>query len=445
MSINQSQSKSGVVSNINLSNAYTVSKMSSVSSTSTANPDIIENETQLVLAEIEQQSLMKSDIDKRLQALESQHGQILNENTFLRKMVIESANKQAVMQERMEKIIRGLFMYMNNGGNTSVSTPQLLSKIQSLLLTEAGNNISTKLLEDISSNKPLQIRDIDYNISNTVTSSIALESISAPTEYMQSFSANTANISSSNTTTNLSLVNPTPDGNTGFSHIFSGLNTPSNLLPNSPGMHGDEFGLGLELSHQPSFDTKYGNAVGQINNNAIAVSSISNANVHDDVIKPSDTSSSEKHEDILASFTGFDNIMPLPSFDFNFLSRQHSFMSQIPPDNDLTLASNDVNDQSALEGTELRRIPTNSMSRKRDYYSDRVTELPDDKSTSSKKVKAAMDASSSISNTNSNTTTITDNSSDNVCSAINDDIHEIAQPEINYLQLLQRNQDVSVT
>lgn len=45
-------------------------------------PEIVESETEMVLAELEQQTAMRNEIDKRLSALEKQHGKFNSYSLF---------------------------------------------------------------------------------------------------------------------------------------------------------------------------------------------------------------------------------------------------------------------------------------------------------------------------------------------------------------------------
>eukprot|EP00595_Chromulina_sp_UTEXLB2642_P003063 CAMPEP_0196763186 /NCGR_PEP_ID=MMETSP1095-20130614/3618_1 /TAXON_ID=96789 ORGANISM="Chromulina nebulosa, Strain UTEXLB2642" /NCGR_SAMPLE_ID=MMETSP1095 /ASSEMBLY_ACC=CAM_ASM_000446 /LENGTH=394 /DNA_ID=CAMNT_0042115875 /DNA_START=185 /DNA_END=1369 /DNA_ORIENTATION=- len=110
----------------------------------------IEREAELVMSEMNKQSKIRNEIENRLINLETQHGQLENENAYLRRLVVESNEKQAVMQERMENVMRALYMYVN-GANSVNNVPQLLSRMPSLLLADTLNPTSVmKYIEDSS-------------------------------------------------------------------------------------------------------------------------------------------------------------------------------------------------------------------------------------------------------------------------------------------------------
>lgn len=87
----------------------------------------IESTTECVLSEMEEQQAMRKEIDNKIQLLEVVNSQVIQENQYLRSKIIESNQKQAIMQERMENIFRVMYMYMNSGDVMSSGIPQLLN------------------------------------------------------------------------------------------------------------------------------------------------------------------------------------------------------------------------------------------------------------------------------------------------------------------------------
>jgi hypothetical protein len=255
-------------------------------------------------------------------------GQILSENMFLRNMVVESANKQAMMQERMEKIFRVLYMYINGGGDL----PQLANRAKQMLLT------------DLSSGS----------------------------------------------------------GANGLRYIEAGDSSSYdvNYLPNAGEV--DDFELGLDLRHQTSFDS--------------AAASVT---------APSTSNSSTLN---IGSAGG-----PL--------ERQSSFDYFVSPAPDATSSSTTPYTMDPnIPGSGLRRLSSYtgndayrpSGQRKRDaavsfeYTSDRVTELPAlDSETQSKRPRV----------NNSSATPLP-------VPLPEEGHHDPVQPQLDYLELLQRNQEV---
>ena len=87
--------------------------------------DKLQAESNIVLNELEHQYQMKNDLEERLQFLEQQNDIILNENLYLKQMVIDSTNKQIQLQDRMEKIFQVLYMCIKNG--TPTGLPQIMN------------------------------------------------------------------------------------------------------------------------------------------------------------------------------------------------------------------------------------------------------------------------------------------------------------------------------
>lgn len=244
---------------------------------------------------------------------------------FLRNMVVESANKQAMMQERMEKIFRILYMYINGGGDL----PQLANRAKQMLLT------------DLSSGS----------------------------------------------------------GINGIKYIEAG-DSPSYDLNYLPGAgEVDDFELGLDLRHQTSFDS----AAASVTAPSTSISSTFNVGQAGGPLERQ------------------------PSIDY-FLSSS--------PEGENNSTTTPYNMDPSIPGSSIRRLNSYtdsyrpSSARKRDsaasfeFTSDRVTELP------------ALDADAQLKRPRVNSTTPLpvpvpeEGQSDPV------------QPQIDYLHLLQRNQEV---
>lgn len=69
-------------------------------------PDELAQEADAVLQELEQQKSLRSEFEKRMEAKLSK---LEGENQVLKRLFVESHQKNLVMQERMEKVLRTLY------------------------------------------------------------------------------------------------------------------------------------------------------------------------------------------------------------------------------------------------------------------------------------------------------------------------------------------------
>lgn len=78
-------------------------------------PEEIASETGHVLSELNQQRSQRESFERRM---EQKLASLQGENNMLKRMFMESHHKNAVMQERMERVMKTLYsMFMGGGGN----------------------------------------------------------------------------------------------------------------------------------------------------------------------------------------------------------------------------------------------------------------------------------------------------------------------------------------
>jgi len=125
---------------------------------------VMVNESSAVLQELAEQRYIRENFEKRMANLESRSKQLSNENIALKKIVVESQNKQSAMQAKMEKVLKLLKVICVAGSSSGllslkdvdVSTPRELLSIGSPRSVDSnGSQFLTKvssLGDDNSSN-----------------------------------------------------------------------------------------------------------------------------------------------------------------------------------------------------------------------------------------------------------------------------------------------------
>jgi hypothetical protein len=125
---------------------------------------VLVDESSAVLQELAEQRYIRENFEKRMTNLESRSKQLSNENIALKKIVVESQNKQSAMQAKMEKVLKLLKVICVAGSSSGllslkdvdVSTPRELLSIGSPRSVDSnGSQFLTKvssLGDDNSSN-----------------------------------------------------------------------------------------------------------------------------------------------------------------------------------------------------------------------------------------------------------------------------------------------------
>eukprot|EP00428_Durinskia_dybowskii_P081129 CAMPEP_0170433518 /NCGR_PEP_ID=MMETSP0117_2-20130122/42547_1 /TAXON_ID=400756 /ORGANISM="Durinskia baltica, Strain CSIRO CS-38" /LENGTH=716 /DNA_ID=CAMNT_0010693285 /DNA_START=37 /DNA_END=2187 /DNA_ORIENTATION=- len=123
-------------------------------------PDDIVNETDNVMMELTQQRAQRESFERRM---EQKLANLQGENNMLKRMFMESHHKNAVMQERMERVMKTLYTMFMGGSGGNAPGMALTNRAPSMLLTDiqhfnqqqqrnGGETIDVSVLEEAGAN-----------------------------------------------------------------------------------------------------------------------------------------------------------------------------------------------------------------------------------------------------------------------------------------------------
>lgn len=73
---------------------------------------------ELIGSDVRQQGV-REELEMRLQNMESESARVASENIALKQLVMDSRHKQAVMQDKMERVLKTLYNVFMGGGNSN--------------------------------------------------------------------------------------------------------------------------------------------------------------------------------------------------------------------------------------------------------------------------------------------------------------------------------------
>ena len=78
------------------------------------------NDTDNLVIELSrQQQDMRNDFELRLQTMETESARVIGENLLLKQLILDARQKQALMQDKMEKVLKTLYNVFMGGGNSN--------------------------------------------------------------------------------------------------------------------------------------------------------------------------------------------------------------------------------------------------------------------------------------------------------------------------------------
>ena len=144
------------------------------------------NESESLMNEITRQQNIRDEFEIRLQNMEEESVRVSTENIVLKQLILDSRQKQAIMQDRMEKVLKTLFnIFMggvnNNNNNNNNHLAILDANDINLKNVDTNNNINTKnILLDSDS---VSTDDKSMNslaVSSNSTDMISISSVPKP-------------------------------------------------------------------------------------------------------------------------------------------------------------------------------------------------------------------------------------------------------------------------
>lgn len=69
-------------------------------------------------SDVRQQGV-REELEMRLQSMESESARVASENLALKQLVMDSRHKQAIMQDKMERVLKTLYNVFMGGGNSN--------------------------------------------------------------------------------------------------------------------------------------------------------------------------------------------------------------------------------------------------------------------------------------------------------------------------------------
>ena len=70
-------------------------------------------------SDVRQQGGGREELEMRLQSMESESARVASENLALKQLVMDSRHKQAIMQDKMERVLKTLYNVFMGGGNSN--------------------------------------------------------------------------------------------------------------------------------------------------------------------------------------------------------------------------------------------------------------------------------------------------------------------------------------